>query len=94
MRAFAAAFLFCAPAAAAAGASVQAKHTTEPSSASQCQRTTSHLAGKAGIYRGPGLAPRKLDELPPATAYMAVYRRIDGCEAPLTMVDYRNLRRR
>ena len=27
-------------------------------------------------------------------AYMAVYRKIDGCEAPLTMVDYRNPRRR
>ena len=28
------------------------------------------------------------------TTYMAVYRQIGGCEAPLTMVDYRNPKRR
>lgn len=33
--------------------------------------------------------PRKLTELPPATGYMAVYRTINGCEEPLTVVDYR-----
>jgi hypothetical protein len=44
--------------------------------------------------RGGKLSPRHLDELPPATAYMAVFRHIGGCEAPLTMVDYRNPRRR
>jgi hypothetical protein len=30
----------------------------------------------------------RLDELPPATAYAAVMRRVDGCEVPLTMVEY------
>ena len=59
-----------------------------------CPRTTSYLAGTNGIYRGAPLAPRKLNQLPPATTYMAVYRRIGGCEAPLTMVEYRNPRRR
>lgn len=93
MRAFAAAFLICVPGLAAA-ASIQPNHQPGPSSASQCQRTTNYLAGKRGGYRGQGLTPRKLDELPPATAYMAVYRHIDGCEAPLTMVDYRNPTRR
>ena len=59
-----------------------------------CPRTTSYLAGKVGLYRGQPLSPKKLTELPSATAYMAVYRQIGGCEAPLTMVDYRNSRQR
>ena len=60
----------------------------------QCPRTTAYLADQTGLYRGEPLTPRKLTELPPAIAYMAVYRHIGGCEAPLTMVDYRNPRRR
>lgn len=63
-------------------------------SPADCPRTTSYLAGNTGLYRGKPLTPRKLTELPPATAYMAVYRHIGACEAPLTMVDYRNPRRR
>jgi hypothetical protein len=62
--------------------------------AANCPRTTSYLADKSGLYQGKPLAPRKLTELPPATTYMAVYRHIGGCEAPLTMVEYRNPRRR
>jgi hypothetical protein len=62
--------------------------------ASNCPRTTSYLADTSSTYRGAPLAPRKLNQLPPGTTYMAVYRRIDGCEAPLTMVEYRNPRRR
>jgi hypothetical protein len=55
---------------------------------SDCPKTTSYLADASGLYRGPRLRPRKLTELPPGTAYMAVYRRIGRCEAPLTMSDY------
>lgn len=44
--------------------------------------------------RGGKLMPRKLTELPPATTYMAVWRHVGGCVAPLTMVEYRNPRRR
>jgi len=62
--------------------------------AADCPRTTSHLAEQIGSYRGKRLEPKKLNELPGGTAYMAVYRQIGGCDAPLTMVDYRNLRRR
>jgi hypothetical protein len=58
-----------------------------------CPRTSPYLAGQAGLYRGQPLVPRKLTELPPAIGYMAVYREIGGCEAPLTMVEYRNPRR-
>lgn len=38
--------------------------------------------------RGKALKPRKLNELPPANQYAAVYRRIGGCEVPL-VVRYR-----
>ena len=62
--------------------------------APNCPRTTSYLADTGSIYRGEPLAPRKLNQLPPGTTYMAVYRRIDGCDAPLTMVEYRSPRRR
>ena len=60
----------------------------------QCPQTTSHLAEQGGLYRGERLAPRKLTELPPATTYMAVFRHIGSCEAPLTMIEYRNPKRR
>lgn len=66
---------------------------SKPSGAN-CPRTTSYLADKTGIYRGPGIAPKKLTELPPATAYMAVYRVVAGCEVPMTVTEYRNPRRR
>jgi len=59
-----------------------------------CHRTTGYLADKSGIYRGAPLTPRKLTELPPAQGYMAVFRHIDGCEAPLTVVEYRQGPRR
>jgi hypothetical protein len=59
-----------------------------------CPRASSYLASKTGDYRGAPLKPRKLTELPPAIGYMAVYRTINGCDAPLTMVEYRNTRRR
>jgi len=51
-------------------------------------------AEKIGTYRGKPLTPKKLNELPPATGYMAVYRHIGGCEVPLTMVEYRSPKRR
>ena len=60
----------------------------------QCPRTTSYLADKGGRFQGKPLTPRKLNELPPAQTYMAVYRHIGACEAPLTMVEYRSPKRR
>jgi hypothetical protein len=56
-----------------------------------CQRTTSHYAV---VDRTKALTPHKLTELPPGKTYMAVYRRIDGCEFPMTMVEYRTQGRR
>jgi hypothetical protein len=50
-----------------------------------CPRTTSHYAWR----RDQKVEPRKLTELPSAEGYMAVYRLIGGCEAPLTMIEYR-----
>jgi hypothetical protein len=82
------------PVLAAGPGSDQKARVPGAASAPNCPQTTSYLAEKSGAYRGGPLTPKKLTELPSATAYMAVYRKIDGCEAPLTMVDYRNPRRR
>jgi hypothetical protein len=74
--------------AAALVAAAPATHTVN--SADKCRPTVLYYA-----YRpGEPLKPRKLTELPPGVAYMAVFRHIGACEAPLTMVDYRNPRAR
>ena len=65
-----------------------------PSQGDNCRRTTSYLAERSGLYRGYRLTPKKLTQLPPATTYMAVFRHIGGCEAPLTMIEYRRVRQR
>jgi len=77
------------PVVAANTAPIAAKDLPAPG----CPRTSSYEAATSSIYRGAPLAPRKLTQLPPSTTYMAVYRRINGCEAPLTMVEYRSPRR-
>ena len=59
-----------------------------------CARTTSHTADEPAKHSGQQLAPKKLSELPDARAYMAVLRQIGGCEAPLTVVEYRSGGRR
>jgi hypothetical protein len=71
----------------AAAASSDAKPTDNSAS---CPPTMSYYAQQ----RGKSLTPRKLTELPPATGYMAVYRTIGGCNAPLTVVEYRRAPRR
>jgi hypothetical protein len=81
------------PATAVGAASAQDR-TTGTGKAANCPRTTSYLADKIGSYRGRPLSPQKLTDLPPGTAFMAVYRHIGDCDAPLTMVEYRNPRRR
>ena len=82
------------PVTASAAGPIDGTATSGSSSAFHCPRINSYLASKSGLYRGQPLKPRKLTELPPATAYMAVYRHIGGCDAPLTMADYRNPRGR
>jgi hypothetical protein len=95
MRTYAAllALAIIAPATSAGAAAAQDVKTGSVQAAN-CPRTSSYLAEKIGAYRGKPLAPRKLTELPPGTAFIAVYRHIGDCEAPLTMVEYRNPRRR
>ena len=78
----------------AGAASSQSMRAPVASSASHCPRVTSYLADRSGSYRGQPLRPQKLTQLPPGTAYMAVYRHVGGCEDPLTMADYRNPRQR
>jgi hypothetical protein len=87
-----------APAPAAAPAPPQAvappyKQSPLNTEKADCPRTTSHYAGKGSMYGGAPLTPQKLTELPPAIGYMAVHRTVDGCENPLTMVEYRTGRR-
>jgi hypothetical protein len=55
-----------------------------------CPETPMSLARKLG-KRPPEAVP--LAKLPPAKTFMAVDRRIAGCPAPLTMSDYRRVRR-
>jgi hypothetical protein len=55
-----------------------------------CPETPMSLARK----QGDRLRGVPLNRLPPAQTFMAVDRRINGCPAPLTMIDYRNPRRR
>jgi hypothetical protein len=61
-----------------------------PASAAYCPRTTSVYAWQ----RGKSVKPRKLNELPDAKGYMAVYRTVGGCEMPMTMTEYRQSGRR
>lgn len=82
-----------APVTAPEARSIESTPNAGSSSASHCPRITSYLADGVGAYRGQPPRPKKLTELPPAIGYMAVYRHIGGCEAPLTMADYRNPRR-
>ena len=85
----AAAALIAAPSAAA-----EPVKAPPPSPKANCPRTTSHYASKDLMYRGDRIAPKKLTELPPGIGFMAVYRTVNGCEAPMTMVEYRAGRRR
>ena len=56
-----------------------------------CPETPMSLARKTG-KRPPRAIP--LTKLPPAQSFMAVDRRVDGCPAPLTMIEYRSGARR
>ena len=49
--------------------------------AAHCPKPTSVHAWS----RDKKVAPRKLNELPPANAYSAVYRTIGGCEVPVVV---------
>jgi len=51
-----------------------------------CPETPMSLARKLG-KRPPRAIP--LTKLPPGQTFMAVDRRVDGCPAPLTMIEYR-----
>ena len=80
------------PAARVGAASQQSDTTvaTRPSSpdSNECRRAQPHLAKAKSVWMGERVPPKKLDELPPGTAYMAVNRTISGCEVPMTAVEY------
>lgn len=56
-----------------------------------CPETPMSVARKMG-KRPPNAIP--LSKLPPAQTFMAVDRRIGGCPAPLTIIEYRGGGRR
>ena len=56
-----------------------------------CPETPMSLARKLG-KQPPHAFP--LSKLPPAKTFMAVDRNVDGCPAPLTMIEYRSGGRR
>jgi hypothetical protein len=60
-----------------------------PGNLDKCRASRAHLADGRAAWIGEPLEPKKLDELPKGTAYMAVYRTINGCEVPLSVVEYR-----
>lgn len=63
---------------------------SNPVEIDRCRTTRAHFAKSRSVWSGPRLRPEKLDELPRGTAYMAVYRTIDGCEMPMTVAEYRD----
>lgn len=76
-----AAILFSLPAGAAAPVPARNTPVVNPNAEApaKCPPTSRYEAARRG---GP-LAVRKLNELPAAEMYKAVYRRIDGCEVPI-----------
>ncbi len=76
------------PAATAGPAPAPAVEKPDLTAAINCPRTTRHFAGKGSMFRGDPVVPRKLAELPPAVGYKAVYRTVNGCEVPMTIVEY------
>jgi hypothetical protein len=82
------ALLAAAPLLGAAPPAVQPAAPTpvsNPYADARCPETPMSLARK---QKGP-LVHRKLGDLPPAQAFAAVDRRIDGCPAPMTMTEAR-----
>jgi hypothetical protein len=68
---------------AALAAAPQPRFAQPQPKSSICPRASSYLAGTESLYRGKPLTPRRLTELPDGNLYFTVYRRIDGCEAPI-----------
>ena len=81
-----------APAQQTAPAPVTSNQRAQPlpgaSPAQNCRRPDFRQADRNGPTQF-----KRLDQLPDATAYMAVYRTVDGCEEPMTVVEYRTGRR-
>ena len=75
-----------APASAAAPPAPAEPAATQAKPKAECRSSTVHRASP--FNRADPVRPRKLAELPPATGYKAVLRTIDGCDAPLTFVEY------
>ena len=65
-----------------------AKPLPDTNAAEKCRRPDYRRAEDSGKVEF-----KRLDQLPEATAYMAVYRTIADCEVPMTVTEYRTGRR-
>jgi hypothetical protein len=54
----------------------------------KCRSANARIAEAEPAWRGMPAQMKRLHELPPGTAYKAVYRTIDGCEVPMTVAEY------
>ena len=80
------------PAPAAEPATIPALERSSALAQPKCRKPTSYNAD-VGSWREAPVKPQKLNELPAAQGYMAVYRTIEGCEVPMTVTEYRTGRR-
>jgi len=62
-------------------------------SVAACQKKQPTYPTQQPTPRADNNAPPPRTELPPAVGYMAVYRTVNGCEVPMTIVEYRTGRR-
>ena len=67
----------------AAGAPMVVKSPLAPPPAADCPPTAADLVAQRIGNEGQRPQLHLLNDLPPASAYAAVLRQIDGCEAPL-----------
>jgi hypothetical protein len=75
-----------APASAAAPPAQVEPTAAQTKPKAECRTSSVHQASP--FNRADPVRPQKLNELPQATGYKAVYRTIDGCEVPMTVVEY------
>ncbi|QNM81769.1 hypothetical protein H8M03_06760 [Sphingomonas sabuli] len=93
-----AAFAVLIPQASLAGPPPQAPTVTEPAAIAsawsatgqECRKAEAAKAESGPAWRDTPVTPKKLTDLPDANSYMAVFRTVDGCEVPMSVVEYRS----
>lgn len=60
---------------------------------SDCPPTAAQQVARQIQKEGQPELFHRLVDLPPATAYQAMVRQVNGCEVPMTVIEYRTQRR-